>query len=99
MTYAESKQILDEIRSRNEMIFRMSLSHLIDVGVRNLTDKLIEKTCKEICKEDDRKHIMTNNFKCDIVRTAGELAKIDHIHLLVYVQREIVYDVGESEEE
>lgn len=69
------------------------------MGLRNLTEENIETTCKEIEKEDDHNHIMTNRFKCDLVRTAGELAKIDHIHLLVYVQREIVYDVGEGEEE
>ena len=42
---------------------------------------------------------MTNEFKCEIVKTAGEIAKIDHIHLLVYIQREVEYDVGESEVE
>ena len=42
---------------------------------------------------------MTNNFKCDLVRMAGELAKIDHIHLLVYIQREVAYDVGDNYEE
>lgn len=98
MEYIESKKIIDEIRSRNELMFRMSLSHLIDVGVRNLTDENISQTCKEINEEDDRKHFMTNDFKCQIVKTAGELAKIDHIHLLVYVQREVTYDVGESED-
>ena len=99
MTYMESKQKLDKIRNKNEMLFRMSLSHLIDVGVRHLTEENIEKTCKEICKEDDTKHFMTNEFKCEIVKTAGEIAKIDHIHLLVYIQREVEYDVGESEVE
>ena len=42
---------------------------------------------------------MTNNFKCDLIRIAGELAKIDHIHLLVYIQREVFYDVGDNYKE
>lgn len=96
MEYIESKKIIDEIRSRNELMFRMSLSHLIDVGVRNLTDENISQTCKEINEEDDSKHFITNDCKCQIVKTAGELAKIDHIHLLVYVQREVTYDVGDN---
>lgn len=99
MTYAESKKILDKIRNRNEMMFRMAISHLMDVGIRHLDEENIEETCKAINKEDDSKSFMTNNFKCDLVRMAGELAKIDHIHLLVYIQREITYDVGDNYEE
>lgn len=99
MTYTESKKLLDEIRNRNEMMFRMAISHLMDVGIRNLDDAGIRLTCNAINKEDDHNHIMTNAFKCDLIKTAGELAKIDHIHLLVYIQKEIVYDVGQDEEE
>lgn len=100
MTYAESKKVLDEIRNRNhEMIFRMAISHLMDVGIRHLDEENIERTCEEIQKEDDSKAFMTNNFKCELIRVAGELAKIDHIHLLVYIQREVFYDVGDSYEE
>lgn len=99
MTYAESKKILDGIRNRNEVMFRMAISHLMDVGIRNLDEESIELTCKAINKEDDRKSFMTNNFKCDLVRMAGELAKLDHIHLLVYIQRELTYDVGDDYEE
>ena len=100
MTYAESKKILDEIRNRNhEMIFRMAISHLMDVGIRHLDEETIERACKEIQKEDDSKAFMTNDFKCELIRVAGELAKIDHIHLLVYIQREVFYDVGDSYEE
>ena len=99
MTYKESKKILDNIRRRDEMMFRMAISHLMDVGMRHLDEENIEETCKAIQKEDDRKSFMTNNYKCDLLRMAGEIAKINHIHLLVYIQREIVYDVGENYEE
>ena len=100
MTYAESKKKLDEIRNRNhEMIFRMAISHLMDVGIRHLDNENIERTCEEIQKEDDSKSFMTNDFKCELIRVAGELAKIDHIHLLVYIQREVFYDVGDNYEE
>ena len=99
MTYTESKKILDKIRNRNEMMFRMAISHLMDVGIRHLDEESILKTCRAICKEDDSKSFMTNDFKCDLIIMAGELAKIDHIHLLVYIQREITYDVGDNYEE
>lgn len=99
MTYLESKRVLDKIRRYDEIMFRMAISHLIDVGIRHLDEENIKRTCEEIQKEDDSKSFMTNNYKCDLVRMAGEIAKIEHIHLLVYIQREIVYDVGEDYEE
>ena len=99
MTYAESKQEIDKIRRHDEMMFRMAISHLVDVGIRNFDEENIENTCKAIQKEDDSKSFMTNSYKCDLVRMAGELAKIDHIHLLVYIQREVTYDVGDNYEE
>lgn len=98
MTYAESKKILDGIRNGNEIMFRMAISHLIDVGIRHLDEENISRTCEEIQREDDSKSGMTNNFKCDLIRLSGEIAKIDHIHLLVYIGEEVFYDVGQNEE-
>lgn len=99
MTYAESKKILDRIRNGNEVMFRMALSHLIDVGVRHLDEESIKRTCEEINKEDDSKRYMTNKYMCDLVRMSGEIAKIDHIHLLVYIGKEVFYDVGQNKGE
>lgn len=92
--YAESKKKIDAIRNKaGEINFRMAISHLVDVGIRHLTEENVEETCKNIMQEDDSKAIMTNSFKCDLVRTAYELAQVDHIDLLVYIQREVAYDV------
>lgn len=96
MTYSENKKKLDELRRTNEAVFRMAISHLMDVGIRHLTEENIEDTCKEIMQEDDTNHFMTNEFKCDLVRIAGELAKIDHIHLLVYISREMYFGVDDN---
>ena len=96
MNYTESKQKLNELRKKNEMLFRMSISHLMDVGIRHLTEENIEKTCAEIMKEDDSHAFMTNEFQCNIVRMAGELAKIDHIHLLNYISKNVHYSVGDN---
>ncbi len=96
MTYAESKKKIDKLRIQNEMMFRMAISHLVDVGIRHLDEESVERICEEIQREDDSRSFMTNSFKCDLVRIAGELAKIDHIHLLVYIQREVFYDVSDN---
>lgn len=95
MTYAESEKIIRNIRSRHEIMFRMAVSHLMDVGIRNLTEEAVKATCEEIRNEDDSNSFMTNDFKCDLVQLAGELAKIDHVHLLVYISRHVSFDVGD----
>ena len=94
MNYKEAAKKLDEMRRSNETIFWMAISHLIDVGIRHLTDENVEYTCKEIMKQDDSKSFMTNKFQCEIVRTAAELAKIEHTILLAYIAKNIKYNVA-----
>lgn len=96
MTYRESKKKLDTLRRESEVMFRMAISHLMDVGFRHLTEEDIKETCDAIMQEDDTNHFMSNEFKCDLIRMAGELAKINHIDLLVYISREVYYDVGDN---
>lgn len=91
MKYKESEKIIEKIHRRDEMLFRMAVSHLIDVGMRNLSDEDVNETCEEIMKQDDSKLFMTNEYQCDIVRTAAELAKINHIDLLIYISKYVKY--------
>lgn len=92
--YAESKKKIESVRNKcGEIMFRMAISHLMDVGIRHLTEENVEETCKEIMQHDDSKAFMTNEFSCNLVRMAYELAQVPHTDLLVYIQREVVYDV------
>jgi CO dehydrogenase/acetyl-CoA synthase epsilon subunit len=92
--YAENKKKIESIRNKcGEIMFRMAISHLMDVGIRHLTEENVEETCNEIMQKDDSKAFMTNEFSCNLVRMAYELAQIPHTDLLVYIQREVVYDV------
>lgn len=91
--YNESRKAIHALRCKDEVLFRMAVSHLMDVGIRHLTEENINQTCEEIMRENDKFHFMTNEYKCDLVRLAGELAKIDHIHLLTYISREMYYHV------
>ena len=93
MSYKESEKRINDIRRRDEILFRMAISHLMDVGIRHLTDENVSATCESIMQEDDSKSFMTNEYKCELVRTAAELAKVSHIHLLVYITKNVVYDV------
>ena len=63
MDYIETKRKLDEIRKYDELMFRMAISHLMDVGIRHLDEENIKRTCEEILKEDDSKSFITNNFR------------------------------------
>ena len=96
MYYEETKKKIDAIRNKNEVMFRMAISHLMDVGIRHLTEENITEACAAIMKEDDSKSFMTNAYKCSLIKTAGELAKLDHIHVLTYISREVAYDVGDN---
>ena len=80
-------------RDYGEVTFRMSISHLMDVGMRHLTPELVNEAKDEITKQDDRKMFITNDLLCDVVECAGELAKIDATYLLVYIGRNVEYDV------
>lgn len=95
MTYAESERTLNQLRAKQPLMFSMAISHLMDVGIRHLTEDAVASTCAEIMQQDDRHSFMTNAFQCELIRTAGELAKFDHIHLLVYIARNVHYDVGD----
>lgn len=94
MNYKEAAKILRKMQSDNELIFRMAVSHLMDVGIRHLTDENVEYTCEKIMEQDDSKAFMTNEFQCEIVRTAAKIAKIDHTYVLSYIAKNIEYDVA-----
>ena len=92
--YVESKKTIEAIRNKyGEIIFRMAISHLMDVGSRHLTKENVKETCKEIMASDDSGQFMTNAFKCEIVQAAYDLTQVPQTDLLVYIQREVVYDI------
>ena len=93
MSYKESEKQINDIRCRDEILFRMAISHLMDVGIRHLSDENVKATCESIMREDDSNSFMTNEYKCELVRMAAALAKVSHIHLLVYIKKNVEYDV------
>lgn len=93
-TFKTIEQNINGIRREyGEMIFRMAISHLMDVGMRNLTPELVNEAKDEIIKQDDSKMFVKNEVLCDVVECAGKLAKINAIDLLVYIGRNVEYDV------
>jgi hypothetical protein len=97
MSYQESKKKLDNIRaSHDETMFRMAISHLMDVGIRHLDKESCTQACKEIMSQDDSKSFMTNQFQCELIWLSHELAQIPHIDLLAYIQRYVDYDMNDN---
>ena len=93
-TFKNIEQNINKLRrDYGEITFRMAISHLMDVGIKNLTPELVNEAKDEIMKQDDRKMFVTNELLCDVVECAGELAKIDATYLLVYIGRNVEYDV------
>ena len=93
-TYTESKKKIEETRNwYGEFVFRGAISHLMDVGSRHLTKENVEKDCKQIMESDDTGCFITNEFACEIVQAAYDLAQVSQVDLLAYIQREMVYDI------
>lgn len=104
-TFKTIEQNINNIRRNyGEITFRMAISHLMDVGMKSLAPELVNEVKDEIMKQDDSRMCVTNKLLCDVVECAGELAKVDATYLLVYIGRNVEYDVdgcyrAENEEE
>jgi hypothetical protein len=77
-------------------LFRMALTHLVDVGIRHLTDENVEEAVKQIAANDEAGKangvvsIMTAEFQCEIVRCAASLAKFSVWELFAYIKHHVV---------
>jgi len=79
-------------RKYGDVLFRMALAHMVDVGARNLTDENVEAAIEQISAKDaaDKDNgavsIMTPEFQIQIVRCAVELAKFSIWDVLQYLK-------------
>lgn len=106
MNYTESKQILDEIRSKysctGDVIFRTAIQYVVEYGQCTFRD---EAWCEEQLNEIDDRHdsaeaigkilFMTRDFEKAIFNCAKRLAYIETYDLLIYISREIYLGGGE----
>ena len=97
MSYkTEDVQAIKNVENKYGLIlFRMGLTHLVDVGYRNLTDENVEETIKQIKvqgeadKAEGKISVMTPEFQCEIVRCAAELAKVSIWTLFAYIKKHL----------
>ena len=93
---------LNEIRALEDKYgfipFRMGLTHLVDVGINNLTDEAVEKGIEQIMaqgeadKANGKRFMMTPNCQCVILRCSAELAKYSPWTLFRYIKENISID-------
>ena len=92
------KKIRDIENKYGLVMFRTALSHLVDVGHRNLGDDEVEEGVRQIIakgKEDEANgvvSVMTPEFQCEILRCAAELSKFSIVELFAYIKKYV--DVG-----
>jgi len=75
------------------VLFRMALTHLVDVGVRALDDEGVEESMRQIKARDEvyqnegKIPVMTPEFQYEIVHCAAELAQIGIWDLFAYIKK------------
>jgi len=78
------------------MMFRMGLTYLIDIGVSNLADDVVEENIRQILAkgEEDKANGTTSHispeFQCNIIRCAAELSKFSIWTLFSYIKKHLV---------
>jgi hypothetical protein len=94
------KEKLKEIRNIEDkyglVLFRMGLSHLVEVGHRNLDEASIEEGIKQIMAQGEKDKasgkisIMKPEFQCEILRCAAELSMFSIWTLFAYIKKHVV---------
>lgn len=76
--------------------FRMGLTHMVDVGHRNLGKDEVEDGVKQIIAQGEedaangKMPIMTPEFLCDVLRCAAELTRFSPWMLFAYIKEHVV---------
>ena len=89
------KEIQDIENKYGLILFRMGLSHLMDIGIRNMDDGYLDEAIKQILtKEEDYKAtgkiaVMTPEFQMEILHCSFELSKYSIWTLFTYIKKYI----------
>ena len=87
------KEIAGVENKYGSVLFRMGLTQLVDVGVRQMSDANVKASIRQIIAEGEINKangvvtVMTPEFQCEIVRCAAELAKFNIWDLFAYIKK------------
>ena len=91
---AEYFRVLDELMTRDEILFRVGIGHLLSVGYENLTEEAVERTIRVIEQEaleedEDSIPVITPEYQIAILRMASRIREVPLWTLLKYISRKV----------
>ena len=94
MTDAESFRKLDELMLRDEILFRLGVTHLLSVGYENLTEEAVFRTIEVIEKEalemdEDFIPVITPEYRIAILKMAAKIREVPVWELLKFISRKV----------
>lgn len=92
-SYKFAKHIFNLMRQQNDLAFRMAISELMSKGIN-----FYQEVSYDELYEAKGNALMTDAFAKDIMVFAKHLSRLDHIHLLVYVSRNVEWGSYDEEE-
>ena len=94
---------LNEIRKIEDkyglVLFRMGLTHLVDVGHRNFADDIVAENIKVIMaqgvedKAAGKITVLTPEYQCEILYCAAALAQFTIWTLFAYIKKHVHVDI------
>ena len=93
---ANLKEIINIENKYGLVLFRMGLSHLVDIGHRNFDDDSVAESIAQIMAkgEEDKANgvisVISPEFQCEIVRCAAELSQFSIWTLFTYIKEHVV---------
>ena len=94
----KSKEIQEVENRYGQILFRMGLIHLVDVGMRQFNDvnaaevlKQIEAETKDV-EDQSRKSFISPEIKREIVNCATELAKFSPMELFIFINKYFIIE-------
>ena len=86
------EKLTDISRKYGEVVFRMSVSHLMLKGSEAFTDIDLESVCEKARKETPENSILSADLIDQIIRCCYELAQVDAWELLCFIKTHIKID-------
>ena len=91
---AEYFRVLDELMTRDEILFRVGIGHLLSVGYENLTEEAVMRTIRVIEKEasemdEEAIPVITPEYQIAILRMASRIREVPLWTLLKYISRKV----------
>ena len=91
---AEYFRVLDELMTRDEILFRVGIGHLLSVGYENLTEEAVLRTIEVIEKDaleedDDSIPVITPEYQIAILRMASRIREVPLWTLLKYISQKV----------